>query len=303
MLGELPESVYKPLDPAKVCRAFYDGIGLPIDDVLRAAICTKRRAKIRTLFPSISIGGATFACWRTSCPAANGWAPRCTSWATPPIPSTSPLQPALRAAHRRPSAVYRRGGDDVRAVCAERGLAAGRWGRRCRIRSGSARAAAKLRRNRLLVFSRYCQVMFRFEMALYDNPEQDLNRLWWDLVEKYQEIRRPEGRNEPDFASKYPPRSAPRPITITTCWARCSPRRCITRWFARCCRAFSRAGAIYVRQSGGRTVHEAAVFQPGLTLNWNDLTRHATGDAVEPQGARRGPEDCRLKLANSSRRR
>ena len=35
VLGELPESVYTPLDPVKVCRAFYDGIGLPIDDVLR----------------------------------------------------------------------------------------------------------------------------------------------------------------------------------------------------------------------------------------------------------------------------
>ena len=63
-------------------------------------------------------------------------------------------------------------------------------------------AAAKLRRNPLLVFSRYCQVMFRFEKSMYENPDQDLNKLWWDLVEKYQEIKRPEGRNEPDFASK-----------------------------------------------------------------------------------------------------
>ena len=30
-----------------------------------------------------------------------------------------------------------------------------------------------------------------------------MNRLWWDLVEKYQEIKRPEGRDEPDYASKY----------------------------------------------------------------------------------------------------
>ncbi len=52
------------------------------------------------------------------------------------------------------------------------------------------------------MFSRWCQVVFRFEMALYDNPEQDLNRVWWDLVEKYQEVKRPEGRNEPDYASK-----------------------------------------------------------------------------------------------------
>jgi len=34
VLGELPEVVYKPLDPVKMCRDFYAGIGLPIDDVL-----------------------------------------------------------------------------------------------------------------------------------------------------------------------------------------------------------------------------------------------------------------------------
>ena len=61
---------------------------------------------------------------------------------------------------------------------------------------------AKIRRNRLLIFSRWCQVVFRFEKELYANPDQDLNKLWWDLVEKYQEVKRPAGRNEPDYASK-----------------------------------------------------------------------------------------------------
>jgi peptidyl-dipeptidase A len=53
-----------------------------------------------------------------------------------------------------------------------------------------------------LVFSRWAQVMFRFEKSMYENPGQDLNKLWWDLVEKYQMMKRPEGRNEPDWASK-----------------------------------------------------------------------------------------------------
>ena len=53
-----------------------------------------------------------------------------------------------------------------------------------------------------LVFSRWSQVMYRFEKTLYENPDQDLNKTWWDLVEKYQMIKRPKGRNEPDWASK-----------------------------------------------------------------------------------------------------
>jgi peptidyl-dipeptidase A len=53
-----------------------------------------------------------------------------------------------------------------------------------------------------LVFSRWCQVMFRFEKSMYANPDQDLNKLWWNLVEKYQLLKKPAGRNNADWASK-----------------------------------------------------------------------------------------------------
>jgi len=53
-----------------------------------------------------------------------------------------------------------------------------------------------------LVFSRWAQVVYRFEKSMYENPDQNLNKLWWDLVEKYQLLKRPENRNEPDWASK-----------------------------------------------------------------------------------------------------
>lgn len=53
-----------------------------------------------------------------------------------------------------------------------------------------------------LVFSRWVQVMYRFEKAMYENPGTDLNSLWWLLVEKYQGLKKPVGRNEPDWASK-----------------------------------------------------------------------------------------------------
>src|SRR4029450_9815199 len=68
---------------------------------------------------------------------------------------------------------------------------------------------ARMRLDRLLIFSRWAQVMFRFEKELYRDPSQDLNKLWWDLVEKYQELRRPERRNAPDYASKIHVVSAP----------------------------------------------------------------------------------------------
>jgi peptidyl-dipeptidase A len=53
-----------------------------------------------------------------------------------------------------------------------------------------------------IIFSRWVQVIYRFEKAMFENPEQDLNTLWWQLVEKYQGIRKPNDRNKPDWASK-----------------------------------------------------------------------------------------------------
>lgn len=65
--------------------------------------------------------------------------------------------------------------------------------------SGPAKKMLRLER---LVFSRWSQVMYRFEKGLYENPDQDLNELWWSLVEKYQLLKKPAGRNEPDWATK-----------------------------------------------------------------------------------------------------
>ena len=65
-----------------------------------------------------------------------------------------------------------------------------------------AEESFKVLRLEQLTFSRWAQVMYRFEKSLYENPDQDLNKLWWDLVEKYQMIKRPAGRNQPDWASK-----------------------------------------------------------------------------------------------------
>ncbi len=63
-------------------------------------------------------------------------------------------------------------------------------------------ATADLLRMEKLIFARWSLVMYNFEKELYADPNQDLNVLWWNLVEKYQMIKRPEERNQPDWASK-----------------------------------------------------------------------------------------------------
>jgi peptidyl-dipeptidase A len=54
----------------------------------------------------------------------------------------------------------------------------------------------------LLVFARWAMVMIQFERAMYQNKNKDLNKLWWDLVERYQGVNKVPNRNKPDWASK-----------------------------------------------------------------------------------------------------
>jgi len=61
----------------------------------------------------------------------------------------------------------------------------------------------------LLAFVRWCLTIVYFERAFYGDPDQDLNALWWDLEERYQQVPRPEGRHAPDWASKIHVATAP----------------------------------------------------------------------------------------------
>ena len=119
-------------------------------------------------------------------------------------------------------------------------------------------------------------------MALYDNPDQDLNRLWWDLVEKYQDLRRPEGRDEPDYASK---------IHIVT-----SPvyyhNYLLGEMFAsQVHHAIARevlhgaepTTAAYVGNKAAGAFMRARIFAPADTMDWRQLTRFATGEDLSPK--------------------
>ena len=59
-------------------------------------------------------------------------------------------------------------------------------------------------RRRQLIFSRWVFVMTHFERELYRDPLQDLNKLWWDCVARYQKITPPpRPKGAADWAAKY----------------------------------------------------------------------------------------------------
>jgi len=139
--------------------------------------------------------------------------------------------------------------------------------------AGDARLYARLEK---LVFSRWCQVMFRFEKSMYENPGQDLNALWWDLVEQYQLLKRPEGRDNPDWASKIHVASYP-------CYYH---NYMLGDLLAAQLNAFMEENILGEKDPGytGHTEIGAYlrenVFKPGSRYYWNEMIERATGEKL-----------------------
>lgn len=130
-----------------------------------------------------------------------------------------------------------------------------------------------------LVFSRWAQVMYRFEKALYEDPDQDLDALWWTLVEKYQMIRKPEGRKAPDWASK---------IHIATVPAYYHNYQLgellASQFLNHATREILKSNDLNAQafvgdKSLGRFFIDC-VFKPGARYEWNEMIRRATGEKL-----------------------
>jgi peptidyl-dipeptidase A len=141
-------------------------------------------------------------------------------------------------------------------------------------------AAKKVQRNQLLIFSRWCQVMLRFEQGMYENPGQDLNALWWSLVEKYQQMKKPAGRNAPDYGSKIHVCSAPvyyHNYMMGQLFASQVHHALSKEVFNA-----DPAGVIYIGDKRVGEFMKRKVFEPGRSLSWNALAKFATGSDLSP---------------------
>ena len=141
------------------------------------------------------------------------------------------------------------------------------------------RAGARMLRAKLLVFSRWAQVMFRFEKELYGNPDQDLNTLWWDLVEHYQMVHRLDGRQAPDYASKIHIVSAPA-YYHNYLMGELFANQVLHAIARDVLNGVEPAKASFVGKKEVGDFLKARVFTPGRSLDWNGLTKHATGETL-----------------------
>lgn len=130
-----------------------------------------------------------------------------------------------------------------------------------------------------MVFSRWAQVVYRFEKAMYANPDQDLNKLWWDLVEKYQMLKKPTGRNAPDWATKIH-------IAIYPCYyhnyllGELLASQFTYYVTEKVIKASDlKAQSFTANPEIGKYFTEK-VFMPGKSLYWNDMIEQATGEKL-----------------------
>ena len=127
-----------------------------------------------------------------------------------------------------------------------------------------------------LVFTRWALVMYRFEKAFYEDPgREDLNDLWWGLVESLQLIERPADRNEPDWAAKI--HIALAPVYYHN--------YVLGHLFAAQLRDYLErhvvGGPFFEHELSGRYLQET-VFGFGARDNWEDTVLRSTGEKLNP---------------------
>ncbi len=130
-----------------------------------------------------------------------------------------------------------------------------------------------------LVFSRWAQVMYRFEKAMYENPDQDLNALWWQLVEKYQMIKKPDGRDNPDWASKIHVALYPA-YYHNYLMGELLASQLHAHICGKILNSENPRREAYVGRTEVGTFLIDNVFKPGRTLLWNDMIENATGEKL-----------------------
>ncbi len=130
-----------------------------------------------------------------------------------------------------------------------------------------------------LTFSRWAQVMYRFEKEMYANPDQDLNALWWQLVEKYQMLKKPEGRNEPDWATKVH-------VALYPCYYH---NYLMGEMLASQLNYYIAANVLnnsdiatvsFVNKPEVGKYLDEKVFKPGCLYEWNEMIERATGEKL-----------------------
>ena len=136
-------------------------------------------------------------------------------------------------------------------------------------------------RGQLLIMARWVPVMSYFERALYQDPRQDLNTLWWDLEERFQMVPRPEGRDAPDWAAKIHLGTAP-VYYHNYLMGELVASQLRHYIEARVLNGSEDVGLRFVTDQVVGDFLTERVFRPGGLRHWQDALEFATGERLRP---------------------
>lgn len=270
------DAYFAGLDPVEVCGAFFRGIGLPVEDVLARSDLYEREGKDQHAF-CLDVdreGDVRILCnlrpnekWTSTLLHELGHAAY-----------DAYLPRSLPYVLRFPAHIF---ATEAVAMYAGRLTRDPRWLRDVlgvELDAETAAAVHRELRATMLVSTRWTLVMVHFERALYADPDRaDLNALWWELVERFQRIRRPEGRDEPDWAAKV--HLSASPVYYHN--------YLLGQLMASQISAASRRGIPECRSIAGQPSAGAflrdEIFAHGASLRWDELLLRATGETLTPR--------------------
>jgi peptidyl-dipeptidase A len=137
-------------------------------------------------------------------------------------------------------------------------------------------SAWKILRAEMLIFLRWAITLIRFERELYRNAGRDLNRLWWEYVERFQNVTPPDNRDRADWASKIHLATSPAYYQNYVLGELMASQllRNIQHTVVKS------ANCVGNPAMGEYLVEE--VFKPGARCDWNTVVTRATGEPLNP---------------------
>jgi peptidyl-dipeptidase A len=275
------DTPYQKADILKLCRDFYAGVGLPIDDVIARSDLYEKKGKSPHAFCTDIDREGDVRVLANIVPNEY-WMGTMLHELGHSVYSSKNIPQSLPYVLRAEAHILTTEGV---AMQFERFSKSRAWIEKMGVKVENPQAfdeaAAKIQRNQLLIFSRWCQVMLRFEKAMYENPKQDLNALWWELVEHYQQVKKPQGRNAPDYGSKIHICSAPvyyHNYMMGQLFASQVHHALSKEVFNT-----PPKETIYVGEKKVGEFMKKKVFAPGRTKTWKELTKYASGEELNPK--------------------
>lgn len=132
----------------------------------------------------------------------------------------------------------------------------------------------KFEQLKMLISARWIITFVFFEKELYENPDQDLNALWWKLVKEIQLVNPPENRDHPDWAAKIHFTLAPVYYQNYLLGELTSAQ--LHQYIS------NEVSERFFTPTVGDFLNEQ-FFKPGAKYHWNEKIERVTGQKLNPQ--------------------